>query len=220
MIKNILTTPIWTITVTVLCWFVLYRLFIFFKLSDVNWKRLEYIWILVGLFGLLTIIEKNNQKLKATENYYLKQNIQYNLSRINFFLSEIQSCFKYSKLPSSPQDFDDRQYDQDLICEWSKKYSIEIDTVEGIPTKSLDTLTITQIAFKTTFMDDYVKEFKACCSTINNDIEIFNQYQQEINSNSWENFSRTTGILLIIIAFAIRLSIATKNVRTARKNAT
>jgi hypothetical protein len=218
--KNILTSPVWTIATTIIFWVVIYRLFVFLKLSETNWKRLEYTWIFIGLFGLLTVIEKNNKEFRATDNYYLKQDIKFNLSRINFFLSDIQSCFKYNKLPSSPQDFDDRQHDQDLICSWAKQYKIEIDTLESIPTKPLDTLTIRQIAFKTSFMDDYVKEFNSCCSIINKDIEMFNKYRQEINASNWENFSRTTGVLLIILAFSIRLSITTKNVKTAKKNAT
>ena len=220
IIRTILTTPIWTIVATIFFWFVTYKLFIILKLSDTNWKRLEYIWIFTGLFGLLTVIEGNNKEFKTADNYYVKQDIQYNLSRIKFFLSDIQSCNKYTKFASSPNDFDDRQYDQDLICDWSGKYKIEIDTVEGIPTISLDTLTIKQITFRTTFMDDYVKEFKACCSIINADIEKFNLFQLQIKSSDWENFGRKTGVLLIIIAFAIRLSITTKNVRTAKKNAT
>jgi hypothetical protein len=220
IIRNILTTPIWTITVTIFLWAIFYLLFIVFKLSDTNWKRLEYIWIFIGLFGILTVIEKNNKEFKTVDNYYVKKDIEYNLSRINFFLSDIQSCFKYNKIQSSPSDFDERQFDQDLVCEWSKSYKIEIDTAEGIPTKPLDTLSIKKIDFKTTFMDDFVKEFQTCCSTINADIEKFNLYNGQIKSNDWENFSRTTGILFIIIAFAIRLSITTRNVRAAKKNGT
>ena len=85
IIRTILTTPIWTIVATIFFWFVTYKLFIILKLSDTNWKRLEYIWIFTGLFGLLTVIEGNNKEFKTADNYYVKQDIQYNLSRIKFF---------------------------------------------------------------------------------------------------------------------------------------
>jgi hypothetical protein len=220
IIRNILTIPIWTITATVFLWFVIYRLFIFFKLSEVNWKRLEYIWIFIGLFGLLSVVEKNNKEFKTVDNFYVKKNIEFNLSRIKFFLSDLQTCFKYNKISSSLLDFDDRQYDQDLICSWSKTYKIDFDTIDGIPTKFLDTLAIKKLIFKTSFMAGYIKEFQSCCSAINSDIKKFNLYKKQIKSNDWENFSRTTGVLFIIIAFAIRLSITTKNVKTTKKNST
>jgi len=216
IIRAILTSPLWTIVTTIFLWIILFSVFSYFKLSAKNWRRLEYIWIFIALLGVLVVIEKNNKEFRTVDIINLKQNIKFNLLNINFLLGETQACFKYNKMASSPPDLDDRQFDQDLVCKWARNYNIEIDTLEDIPITLLDTTTIKNILFKTSFMDDYVKQFQNSCSLINADIIKFKDYSNQIKSNQWEDFSKTLGVLLLIFAFAVRLSITTNNVRTTK----
>jgi hypothetical protein len=218
LIRNILTSPFWTIGATVVLWSALYFLFTIFELSDTNWKRLEYIWIFTGFLGLLTVINENNKSYKDKEMNDIKRDIEFDISRLEFFLSNQMACFKYNNVESSPDDFDQRQYDQDQICDWSKTFKIQVDSFAGIPTSHLDTVALKSIKFKTTFMDDYVEDFSECTNRINTSIDKFNEYSKEVNSKFWENFSKTFGPILLIIAFAIRLSLTTRNVRNSKKD--
>jgi hypothetical protein len=216
-IRNILIHPLWTIGATALLWTALFLLFTCFKLSETNWKRLEYVWIFTGFLGLLTIINQNNKELKSYEVSKIKQHIEIDLSHLNFYLSESQLCFKYSKSKFSPPDLVLRQADHDLICSWGKEFIINIDTLEGIPISPLDTSKLKSIKFNTDSMDSYVKEVLQFINQINFNIEKFIEYSDLIKSDIWENFSKSFGQLLLILAFAIRLSIATKSVRATRK---
>lgn len=191
--------------------------FTLFKLSDTNWKRLEYVWIFTGFLGLLTIINQNNKDVKSKEIRFVKQNIDLDVSHLNFYLQESQACFKYNKMEWSPDNFDLRQADQDRICSWSKQFKINADSIEGIPLSPLDTIKLKSIEFDTDFMDSYVEEVIKFIGQINSNILKFKEYSYEIKSDSWESFSKSFGPLFLILAFAIRLSIATKSVRATRQ---
>jgi hypothetical protein len=216
LIKNILTHPLWTIGTTLFLWAFLFFAFTILKLSEVNWKRLEYVWLFAGFIGLLSISIENNKKFKSSEIQFVKNNIELDISFLNSFLSESQACRKYNQIESSPKDLKQRQSDQDKICFWAKGFKINIDTLEGIPVFPLDTIKLKLIAFDTDFMDDYVKEVQKFTRNINANILTYNKYSEEIKSKSWEEFSKTFGLLLLILAFAVRLSIATRNVRNSK----
>lgn len=66
-------------------------------------------------------------------------------------------------------------------------------------------------------MDSYVEEVIKFIGQINSNILKFKEYSYEIKSDSWESFSKSFGPLFLILAFAIRLSIATKSVRATRQ---
>jgi len=217
LIRNILTMPLWTIGITVMLWTLFTVSFELFKLSETQWKRLEYIWIFTGFIGILTIIDKNHNDENIGKLSNIKSDIKFNMTRIDVFLHSYNTCFQFRKSTPPLEDFEQRQYDQDQICNWSKLYKIDYDSIEEIPAKLLDTSSINSIKFKTSFMDDYVSDFQKCCCIVNKDLLDFNKLKEEIKSNNWENNYRTFGPLLFILALAVRLSITTHNVRISKK---
>lgn len=213
----ILAQQLLAIVITLILWQVAYRIFTYITLSDTNYKRLEYIWIFIALLGLMALINENKRSSIATQISIVKQEITLDLSLVNFLLSDVQTCTKYKKTNLSPEYFDLHQHDQNLICEWSKKFLIEIDSIYGIPTEPLDVESIKTIAFKSDFMLGYVKEISLYGNRVNKNIEKFNVYSSEINKKIWDDFYKTIGILLLIIAIAIRLALTQRNVILSKK---
>lgn len=120
-IRNIISSPFLALFVTLVLWWVIYFLCVTFKLSKKKLKKLEYIWLSVGLLGLLSIVNKNEKEYRFVDNIGIEQTINFDLQRNNFLLKGHQTCFKQTQSDTSPKDFQDRQSDQNLICEWSKK---------------------------------------------------------------------------------------------------
>ena len=218
MLAELIISPFLIVLVTIILWIILFQLFYrVLKLSEVNWKRLEYIWLFIGLLGLVNVVVEN----KKTYNFYnserLRNYIRSSVRDINSDLVGYKTCFKYNKTEFSPENLDERQYDQDLICNWSKTYQIKLDSL-GIPKRKLDTISKVKLKLKTDEMEDFISDFNDMVTTANSEIDEYTTYRKEYEGNDWKDFSRTFGVLLLMIAFSIRLSIATKNVVNGRRN--
>ncbi|MDQ3191071.1 MAG: hypothetical protein M3Q58_05705 [Bacteroidota bacterium] len=213
----ILAQQLLAVIVTLIFWQLIYRFFNFINLSDTNWKRLEYIWIFIGLLGLLALINENKKRSIESELSNFKHEIILDMSLVNFLLSDIQTCTKYKKTVLSPENFDLNQSDQNLICEWSKNFNIEVDSITGVPTNIIDTQSIQEIKFKTDFMQGYVKEISLYISRINKNINKFNTSSLEGKKKIWDDFYKTIGVFLLIIAIAIRLALTKRNVMISKK---
>lgn len=212
MLAELIISPFWIVIVTIILWIILFQIFYrFLKLSEANWKRLEYIWLFIGLIGLVNVVVENRKTYNFYNSERVSNYIRSSIKNINSDLSSFKVCFKYNKTDFSPEDFDERQYDQDLICSWSKTYKIKLDTL-GIPQRKLDTISKTSFNFKTNEMDDFITDFNEMIKTVNSEIKEYKTYREEYKTEEWKNFARTFGVLFIMIAFSIRLSIATKNV--------
>jgi hypothetical protein len=212
----ILAQQLLAIVATLLLWQLAYHTFTFITLSDTNWKRLEYIWIFIALLGLMALINENKKNSLKAELSKIKQEIKLDLSFVNFLLSDVQTCTKYKKTGLSPDYFDDQQYDQNLVCAWSKNFRIEIDTLAGIP-NPLDMLSLQTLEFKTDFMTRYVEEISSYGNRVNSNLLKYQHYFLEYQGKSWDYFYRTIGILLLIIAIAIRLALTQRNVVVSKK---
>jgi hypothetical protein len=218
LIKNTITNPYWAIIVIIILWTLFYLVFLGIKLSQVNWKRLEYIWIWAGFLGVVGIIVENDKIEKQKELFYIRQNITFNMSHIEFHLSEQNACFKYNKMSWSPSDFGQRQEDQDKFCKWASYLRTNLDTLDGIPIYSLDTLSLKALDFTTSFLSS---ELKYLCKYFNDtraEIERYKTYKKVVNSITWNEFNKSFGIILFVLAFALRLAIATNNVQTVKNN--
>ncbi|MBA3900724.1 MAG: hypothetical protein H0X62_11030 [Bacteroidetes bacterium] len=213
----IITQPIWAVVSTILLWKLTFIILKKINFSETNWKRLDYIWIFIALMALLAIINENNAISEEYELKNTKQEIIFDISLLNFLLSDKQTCYKYKNSIDAPDDFIQRQYDQDQICAWSKDFRIETDSVAGIPICAIDTFSLKTIEFKTDFMDNYVREFSVYTYRINRNIEKYNNCAIEVNSKVWDEFYKTVGVFLLILAIAIRLALTENNVSMTKQ---
>jgi hypothetical protein len=212
LFDSILVQQLMAVVATLLLWQFAYNLFKFITLSDTNWKRLEYIWIFIALLGLMTLINENKKQSIESELSKVRQEIKLDMSLVNFLLSDVQTCTKYKKTESSPENFDLSQYDQNLVCNWSKDFIIETDSITGIPLSTLDLSSLQTLDFKTDFMHRYVKEISLYGNRVNKNIEKNIHYSAEIEKKNWDHLYKSVGVVLLIIAIAIRLALTQRNV--------
>lgn len=218
MIIKILTSPFLMVTATIILWIAFYLIFTkIYVLSETSWKRLEYLWISTGFLGLISIVNENQNMFLYNTSERKGYFIQSDIKMLKSTLSSFQTCFKFSKSEFSPNDFEERQNDQDKICNWSKTYQIELDSITEIPTKDLLKIDEAKLLLKTDMMNEYIEDFNNSVDTINKDLKEYKSMKITLESDDWKNFSRSFGVLFLIIAFSVRLAITTKNVVQTKK---
>lgn len=217
MLRDLIISPASIVITTLILWIVFFQLFFrVLKISDKNWKRLEYIWIFIGMFGLVSITSENKKEYNFNNSERLKNYLTLTIKDIRTLLNEAHTCIKYTKSEYSPDNFEAIQFDQDLICKWSKSFKIQLDSLTGLPIAKLDTISNNFFKFKTNAMKDFIHDFNSSIRLLNSELNEYKKYREEYESDHWSNFSRTFGVLMLMLAFSIRLSIATKNVKQSK----
>ncbi|MCR8667286.1 hypothetical protein NO995_06315 [Aestuariibaculum sp. M13] len=162
--------------------------------------------------GLLIVVDENRRNRSFYEleiiNDIIERDFQY---LINY--TEISThCFKYNNSGLLPQEeFDKRQAEQDTICNWMVKVRRLIEK-----SKQNDYSKLEQIPFLNIRNYQESDEFER---VENDHIRLNEQIARRIellkivNDNFWETYKYSFGILLIVIAFALRLSIVTNKIK-------
>ncbi|HZV69318.1 MAG TPA: hypothetical protein VFG10_07235 [Saprospiraceae bacterium] len=218
LIKNILIDPRWATVCILILWLVIYYTFSYIiKISEVNWKRLEYIWIFIGSIGLFALINQNKIDNINGERRFNRMWIDKEISRIKDKFIGSQTCFIFITSKNSPNNLTDLQFDQDLICNWSKNYSLDVYNTSNEPEVLLDTISILSLPYRTNDQQKYIDEFLNITRRINNNINSYKIHVKAISSNKFDSLNRSFGILLFIVAISIRLAIVCHSVSQLKK---
>lgn len=213
LIKNyIFTNTLGVVFVIGILWLIIYSLLKWFDLSEINWKRLELVFVFTGLLAVISIVERNKKSINEYDASNLNARISMTIDRIKFYTAN--SCFKYQKSEFSPPDLKYRQLDQDLICGWAKNF--HIDSINNFPIQ-IDTVEIKSILFNTDEMDYYKSEFLKSANEVNSDILQYNLLIKNIHTNDWENMLNSLGLLFLILSISIKLSITSHNIYLQKK---
>lgn len=218
IIEGILTKPLYTFLSVLIIWGFLYLLLSrVFNVREIIWIRLEYIWIFIGLIGLLIVVDENRKIRSSNELDNLKIRIERNLDDLISYTQMTNHCFKYNNSGLLPQDeFDRRQAQQDSICKWMPRVRKMAEL-----SKSKDNAKLNPIP--TLKVENYQKimEYEHVLidhNRLNEQIERRNELNSIVGNDFWEGYKYTIGVLLMVFAFALRLSII-KNKINAKKNA-
>ena len=219
LIRNIITNPSYAFIVVIAIGFILRIILInILKINTLAWARLEYFWIGIGIIGVLTVVDENRKEFQLNEldkvNHWIKNDSE---SLLRFTGNQMH-CFQYNNTGIlTQQEFDKRQAHSDSICSWVKKVGKVVSTsihngytiIDSIPE-----LIVSQ------------KEEEFAYEQIQYDIQQINGYiirRDELldstSDNFWKGFKYSFGILLLIIAFGIRLAIVSNKVKNAKNKA-
>lgn len=219
LIRSLVSVPIYSFVAIIVIWILLRLLLInVFSLSKIAWIRLEYIWILVGSFGVITLVDENGRQFKLSELEKLEVWISNDIESL-FNFAKNDQCMKFVDTGIfTKEEFDNRQADSDTICAWVKKIAILVDSsisngytkIESLPNLSISNRE-KQYEFKR--VNDEI-------SNINRNIYKRDKLRIETNDNFWRGFKYSIGILLLIIAFGVRLTMISKKVEDLKNEST
>lgn len=211
-IQGLITNPLIAFLGVILLWGLLYILLLrIFKLKEIVWIRLEFSWIFVGVFGLLFLVAENRKNRSSNELERFNNYVESNISDLNSYSGIPNHCFKYNNSGVLPQsEFDLRQAEQDSVCSWMKR--IHQITSESIadnysPLPQLPILNVQNYQTSTDY--EYVLVY---FNRINELTAKRDELNKIVNDTFWEGYKYTFGILFLIIAFAIRLTLVSKKI--------
>ena len=219
-IRNLISEPFYALSAVLIIWLILYLTLIKTKLlSKKTWIRFEYFWIGVGFLGLLTIVAENKKQYKTYQLESVKTWLKNDYESLSNSLNYRFPCMQFQNTGLfSQEEFDRRQARADSLCDWSKKMKIIVDSaiLKGyVKIENIANLQIESIS------EDYdYQEVFSSLSKINELIEKRNTLMKDAGNNFWAEFKYTFGVLLLFIAFGLRLAMITKKIEDEKiKNA-
>jgi hypothetical protein len=216
-IEKLITNPLYGILAVLVLWVVSYLLLSkLLKISNLAWIRLEYAWIAVGFIAVLVLIDENRKRTEQKEVDKLQFNIE-NTYHYLFNELDIEStCQKFNNsLNLSPHEFDSIQRRSDIVCQWAKDvrkiilndFSTHKTKIEKLPLLEVDD-------FKNESIYSYtIVEIES----LNDWLSQLEKLKKDIKDDSWNQFKYSVGILFLIIAFAIRLTINSHKVKMEKE---
>lgn len=214
MLKKILTDPFSAIIGVFTIWQILNLILIGnSKLTDKAWARLEYIWIIVGFMGVISIIIENDRNYKKADLTFTENWIESQFDSLLSFAEREAVCFKYNKSSWMPEEeFHKRQAESDELCNWVKEEIIPI--LKKSKENDFEKIGEYQKLKLEKFKGNYTLErITQDIKEINKDILTRDNLRNEIRSKFWLGFQYSIGVILLIFAFALRLTLITKKVK-------
>ncbi|MGB1319223.1 MAG: hypothetical protein ACPG5W_13485 [Flavobacteriales bacterium] len=209
-----LMTNAWCALAAVLClWIALHVVLVrLVSLKETTWTKFQFAWIFIGFFGVVSLIDENQKSFGISELSRVKHSIEYEYNSLERFLTSDILCMKYIDSGIfSREEFLRRQARQDTICEWTKSVKVLVDTAIARGYAKIDTIPPLKI---------YNPEIEYEYERITEDLNALSQkisrrsiLIEQTGNKDFGNFKHSIGVLLLIVAFAIRLTTVSKKVR-------
>jgi hypothetical protein len=218
-LRNLISQPLYAFAAVFAFWFIFNLLLIWIlKPSSKTWARLEYVWILVGILGILTLVSENDRNFKINEVSKIETWIETDYRSLDSYLSGGRYCINFvDRGLFSPEELRKRQGRADTICSWVKSMKRAFDSIDRT---EFDSITKYPKLIVSNIETAY--PFERAMEDVNRINELVGQRNvllNDLESNQWKNFQSSFGILLLIMAFGLRLTLVSKKVADSKNKA-
>ncbi|MFC0878885.1 hypothetical protein ACE01N_19990 [Saccharicrinis sp. FJH2] len=207
-IRNLISNAWYSLGAVLAVWFILYLILIkLFSLKKATWIRFEYIWISIGFLAVMTIIEDNKKEFIRQELEYVNSWIDRDSESILFLTSGQYHCiqFNHNKMMHTKIEFDSIQSRQDSICIWTKNvYKIIDSTYKDDTIKKVE---LPPLNINNPENNDTYREVMKTLKSLNENIAKKNINIEKLKTTFWKDFKSGFGVLLLFLAFGLRLTI-------------
>ncbi len=210
---NLISNPFYAIITFLLLWQIL--VFVLIKkctLKPKTWAKFEYAWVGIGFIAVLALIAENRLTIQNNELNKLEIWIQRDFNEIKGYAKLQSNCRQLNFIGTlNKADFDEIQLRQNKICEWTKKVVMHIDSLSNAGYPEITNLPNLQVD-----REDSLNIYSQIRSEIDSANELIAErdtLRESISRNEWDEFRRTFGIVLLIIAFSLRFTITSHKVK-------
>jgi hypothetical protein len=209
------TSFLWILGIFAVATLIFHTLFIWgWKLSPVNWKRVDYFWLSMALIGLLStvgtgreLVAKNLLEMERSRLTSLYEHMRYQartaLSQPLCFAAEHPSTFEASEVARQQASEFGSQ------CAWFKKVSAVLDASDRPQKLAADGFG----PFPAGGDQTAHAQFMETVGILNLEADRVDSLAAEGRSKDFENFVRLFGPVLIAIALALRITKVTAEVK-------
>lgn len=208
--RSILSIPFYAFFTVLALWV---GLFLFFykglKLSSKGWSGLEFIWILIGLFGIMTLVDENKKRFVKSELTYLNHWIESDYNNLLKSLNSDINCVEFNHNINlfTKQEFDSLQNRQKTFCDWSREVYQYVDSCYNTEDKIIGTLPELPLNNKNKIYPyDQIIRWN---ENINQNLIKKKEAENLVTDEYWTEFQLSFGLLLLYFAFGLRLAITT-----------
>jgi hypothetical protein len=226
------SSPLWLLLTVIVLTGILWLIFVrVFPLSDIAWKRVDYVWLTIALLGVLASSGRASHEFTKTEIRLLEPltDLSFQTVRhdIEFGASTgSEGCAPRVHTSFSPPDYDDIRKAQQHLCEQFGKLDSEVPkspALGGTKFAALD-----QLKFQPLSEDEQSLKYerreidllKADAARYEKDRLIYNaKLEEERNQEESPLISMDLGIgpLLVGFAIAIRLTKTAGEIRNKKE---
>jgi hypothetical protein len=217
ILRTILSTPVYAFMTVLLIWGLLY--FILAKVLKINqrlWTSFEYLWIFIGLFGIMTLVDENKKRFVQSELSYVNHWIESDYADLLKSLNSDYNCIQYNHNINyyTKQEFDSLQNRQNTFCDWTKRTYIYVDSCYKTENKLIKHLpTLALINKEEIYPYDQIVKWQ---ENINRNLKLKRNADNILADNFWTNFKLSLGLLLVYFAFGLRLAITTNKLKNEK----
>jgi len=199
-------TIIWSFPAAVILLMISYliirAILIPYEKNDKLWSKLEMIWIFVGFAGVISVVNVNRLSYFTSEAKFQKSKIEDYSNRVLTQVNLKSPCTENDQARISIIDSLDKKQITKL-CNWKGQVSKELITFTSVKP-------ISQVP---KFIDEEIIVSRYYVDNLKKYINDYNYSISEVTAlKKWKYLKDSFGFIFLILAFALRLVIARRNV--------
>jgi hypothetical protein len=194
-----------------------------FPLGEVNWKRVDYIWLFAACLGVLASSGKAARFIAENQLENFQEPVT--ITSYEFLRADIKSglegseCVPLRRSADSPPDFEERVKEQKTMCEQYKKLDAQMPKTVEPPFKPIKELGFVPLAGNPEYVAAPFEVVNRDAEEYERNREMYEEITEKTKSSKWENAYLAMGPLLLAIAVALRITKTTGEIRNAKRNA-
>lgn len=212
MISNIFYMLIFFGVTLILCHFFLVR---YKKLAKKTWKKIEYIWLLTTLIGIISITSE--LRINTAQNWFKieQSKLEFLYNQIKYYVNPSQHtyyCMEFRKTSNSPLDFDEIVRNSELECQWIKKAYEHVSNIDIQKFPIIVYKEFPQINFTSSHSDNYIR--------LEQEINEYNEQRETVikmeklsYKSDFENILFIFAPFLLILALSLRITKVTAELK-------
>lgn len=186
------------------------------NLSKKQWKRIDYIWLLVAALGIISL--SANIRIMVADNWYTieKNRAIFKYEWIQKIVTDFHPgwlCRTFIRTAYSPNNLDEIQQEHNTACQWNKEINKIISSEEA---SSLPDITFERIP-SLNVTDHILLEAKQDVETAINDYakqrQVYMLTQHDKSRTELENTLQYLSPILLCFAIALRIAKVSGEIR-------
>lgn len=220
VIEEISGTPLYLVVLFVVLLILMDVILVrFSKLSDVSWKKVDYIWLGAAALGLIGSSGKVDQFLSGryAENFQAPALSTYYTRLRQSLVNPAGICATYIKGPDSPPDFDEIVEEQRALCAKSNEIANRMpkDFKEGYP--PLADTGFERFGQSVKHEKGFIANINMYADEYDSKQKVYAKYEEGSKPSVGEDVLTVLSPLLIAFALALRITKVTGDIKNARQ---
>ena len=190
----------------------------FFKLDDISWKKVDYIWLSATALGLIASSSQANHFLSKI---YLEVESPPTAFAYRSLRSHLENgggvCSPRIKSPFSPQDFELIVKEQQFLCKKTREMAAKMPKDITPPFPLLEKTGFLPMDESIKYETYYVNEINQLAQEYRVHQERYTQFKASLKESDSENIFKVIGPLILSFALALRITKVSGELTNAKR---